>query len=102
MQDLKIFSSMTEKCLLDNNYANVLCSFYFVCADCNFGLSKEEVFDGRKSGLKVIYIYMDPDYMPTNKFTNKSGAYSFGIILFELIIAVNPVTWSSESSSITC
>lgn len=56
----------------------------------DFGLSKEEVFDGRKSALKGTYGYMDPDYMSTNKFTKKSDVYSFGIILFELITAINP------------
>jgi serine/threonine protein kinase len=56
----------------------------------DFGLSKEEVFDGRKSALKGTYGYMDPDYMSTNKFTKNSDIYSFGIILFELITAINP------------
>ncbi|XP_073113228.1 calcium/calmodulin-regulated receptor-like kinase 2 isoform X2 [Elaeis guineensis] len=56
----------------------------------DFGLSKEEVFDGRKSGLKGTYGYMDPEYMSTNKLTKKSDIYSFGIILFELITAINP------------
>lgn len=56
----------------------------------DFGLSKEEVFDGRKSGLKGTYGYMDPDYMSTNKFTKKSDIYSFGIILFELVTVINP------------
>ncbi|XP_065006220.1 calcium/calmodulin-regulated receptor-like kinase 2 isoform X2 [Musa acuminata AAA Group] len=56
----------------------------------DFGLSKEETFDDRKSGLKGTYGYMDPDYMSTSKFTKKSDIYSFGIILFELITAINP------------
>ena len=56
----------------------------------DFGLSKEEVFDGRFSGLKGTYGYMDPDYMSTNNYTKKSDIYSFGIILFELVTAINP------------
>jgi serine/threonine protein kinase len=56
----------------------------------DFGLSKEEVYDGRKSVLKGTYGYMDPDYMSTNKFTKKSDVYSFGIILFELMTGINP------------
>lgn len=69
-----------------------MCSVCFTwCVQvADFGLSKEEVFDGRKSGLKGTYGYMDPDYMSTNKFTKKSDVYSFGIILFELITAINP------------
>nr|DAD35130.1 TPA_asm: hypothetical protein HUJ06_005770 [Nelumbo nucifera] len=56
----------------------------------DFGLSKEEVFDGRKSGLKGTYGYIDPEYMSTNRFTKKSDIYSFGIIIFELITAIHP------------
>uniref|UniRef100_A0A1D1XJ48 Putative leucine-rich repeat receptor-like serine/threonine-protein kinase At5g15730 n=1 Tax=Anthurium amnicola TaxID=1678845 RepID=A0A1D1XJ48_9ARAE len=56
----------------------------------DFGLSKEEVFDGRKSGLKGTYGYMDPDYVSSSKFTKKSDIYSFGIIIFELVTAINP------------
>lgn len=54
----------------------------------DFGLSKEDIYAGRI--LKGAYSYMDPDYMSTNKFTKKSDIYSFGIIMFELITAINP------------
>lgn len=33
---------------------------------------------------------MDPDYMSTSKVTKKSDIYSFGIIIFELVTAINP------------
>ncbi|CAK9175807.1 unnamed protein product [Ilex paraguariensis] len=56
----------------------------------DFGLSKEEIFDGCNSGLKGTYGYIDPVYIATNKFTMKSDIYSFGIILFELITAIHP------------
>ncbi|KAI3976653.1 hypothetical protein MKX01_008511 [Papaver californicum] len=56
----------------------------------DFGLSKEEVFDGRKSGLKGIYGYMDPDYISSSRLTKKSDVYSFGIIIFELITGIHP------------
>ncbi|KVI02598.1 Protein kinase, catalytic domain-containing protein [Cynara cardunculus var. scolymus] len=56
----------------------------------DFGLSKEEVWDGRNSGVKGTYGYIDPVYISTNKFTTKSDIYSFGIILFELITAIHP------------
>jgi interleukin-1 receptor-associated kinase 1 len=61
---------------------------YVYVAD--FGLSKEEVFDERNSGLKGTYGYIDPVYISTNKFTMKSDIYSFGIIMFELITAIHP------------
>nr|XP_023873120.1 calcium/calmodulin-regulated receptor-like kinase 2 isoform X2 [Quercus suber] len=56
----------------------------------DFGLSKEEVFDGRNSGLKGTYGYIDPVYVSTNNFTMKSDIYSFGIIIFELITSIHP------------
>ncbi|KAK3132196.1 hypothetical protein QOZ80_6AG0517330 [Eleusine coracana subsp. coracana] len=69
---------------------NILLDHSMKAKVADFGLSKEEVYDGRKSGLKGTYGYMDPDYMSTNKFTKKSDVYSFGIILFELITGINP------------
>ncbi|KAF7094876.1 hypothetical protein CFC21_097152 [Triticum aestivum] len=74
----------------DLKSANILLDESMRAKVADFGLSKEEVFDGSKSGLKGTYGYMDPDYMSTNKFTKKSDVYSFGIILFELITAINP------------
>ncbi|XP_078160103.1 protein kinase superfamily protein [Carex rostrata] len=74
----------------DLKSANILLDRSMRAKVADFGLSKEEVFDGRKSGLKGTYGYMDPDYMSTNKFTKKSDIYSFGIILFELITVINP------------
>ncbi|KAM0058085.1 putative protein kinase RLK-Pelle-LRR-I-2 family [Helianthus debilis subsp. tardiflorus] len=56
----------------------------------DFGLSKEEVYDDKKSCVKGTYGYIDPVYASTNKFTKKSDIYSFGIILFELITAIHP------------
>eukprot|EP00268_Persea_americana_P039967 TRINITY_DN3962_c0_g2_i1.p1 TRINITY_DN3962_c0_g2~~TRINITY_DN3962_c0_g2_i1.p1 ORF type:complete len:425 (-),score=68.11 TRINITY_DN3962_c0_g2_i1:300-1574(-) len=74
----------------DLKSANILLDGMMRAKVADFGLSKEEVFDGRNSGLKGTYGYMDPEYMSTNKFTKKSDIYSFGIILFELITAINP------------
>ncbi|RWW30785.1 hypothetical protein GW17_00004633 [Ensete ventricosum] len=74
----------------DLKSANILLDKSMRAKVADFGLSKEETFDDRKSGLKGTYGYMDPDYMSTNQFTKKSDIYSFGIILFELITAINP------------
>ncbi|KAF6140229.1 hypothetical protein GIB67_000277 [Kingdonia uniflora] len=53
-------------------------------------LSKEEIFDDRRTSLKGTYGYIDPDYISTRKFTTKSDIYSFGIIIFEFITAIHP------------
>ncbi|KAK2663194.1 hypothetical protein Ddye_001768 [Dipteronia dyeriana] len=74
----------------DLKSANILLDHSMRAKVADFGLSKEEVFDGRKSCLKGTYGYMDPAYMSTNKLTMKSDIYSFGIIIFELITAIHP------------
>nr|AIA96098.1 Pkinase_Tyr/Pkinase [uncultured bacterium] len=61
----------------DLKSANILLDKSMRAKVADFGLSKEEVYDGRKSGLKGTYGYMDPDYMSTCKFTKKSDIYSF-------------------------
>ncbi|KAF3444932.1 hypothetical protein FNV43_RR14625 [Rhamnella rubrinervis] len=74
----------------DLKSANILLDRSMRAKVADFGLSKEEVFDGRNSGLKGTYGYIDPVYISTNKFTMKSDIYSFGIIMFELITAIHP------------
>ncbi|KAJ9562292.1 hypothetical protein OSB04_007452 [Centaurea solstitialis] len=74
----------------DLKSANILLDHLTRAKVADFGLSKEEVYDGRNSGLKGTYGYIDPVYISTNKFTMKSDIYSFGIILFELITAIHP------------
>ncbi|KAL8234068.1 hypothetical protein R6Q59_020168 [Mikania micrantha] len=74
----------------DLKSANILLDHLMRAKVADFGLSKEEVYDGRNSGLKGTYGYIDPVYISTNKFTMKSDIYSFGIILFELITAIHP------------
>lgn len=74
----------------DLKSANILLDNALRAKVADFGLSKEEVYDGRYSGLKGTYGYMDPHYVSTNNYTKSSDIYSFGIILFELITAINP------------
>ncbi|KAL1338270.1 hypothetical protein HN51_032951 [Arachis hypogaea] len=74
----------------DLKSANILLDHSMRAKVADFGLSKEEVFDGRNSGLKGTYGYMDPAYISTSKLTMKSDIYSFGVIIFELITAIHP------------
>lgn len=46
------------------------------------------VFDRMNFGLKGIYGYMDLMYISINKYILKSDIYSFGVIIFELIIVI--------------
>lgn len=74
----------------DLKSANILLDRTMRAKVADFGLSKEQSFDGRNSSLKGTYGYIDPSYISTNKFTTKSDIFSFGVILFELITAINP------------
>ncbi|CAL0299090.1 unnamed protein product [Lupinus luteus] len=74
----------------DLKCANILLDHSMRAKVADFGLSKEEVLDGRNSALRGTYGYMDPAYISTNKLTTKSDIYSFGIIIFELITAIPP------------
>ncbi|KAL2552168.1 putative leucine-rich repeat receptor-like serine/threonine-protein kinase [Forsythia ovata] len=74
----------------DLKSANILLDRAMRAKVADFGLSKEEVFEGQNSGLKGTYGYIDPVYISTNKFTTKSDIYSFGVILFELITGIHP------------
>ncbi|XP_019452984.1 PREDICTED: calcium/calmodulin-regulated receptor-like kinase 2 [Lupinus angustifolius] len=74
----------------DLKSANILLDNSMRAKVADFGLSKEEAFDGQNCGLKGTYGYIDPAYVSTSKLTMKSDIYSFGIILFELITAIHP------------
>ncbi|KAH9624103.1 hypothetical protein KSS87_009400 [Heliosperma pusillum] len=74
----------------DLKSANILLDQTMRAKVADFGLSKEDVFDGRKSSLKGTYGYMDPAYITTSKSSLKSDIYSLGVILFELITAIHP------------
>lgn len=57
----------------------------------DFGLSREEVVDEQASKLKGTFGYLDPEYISTRTFTKKSDVYGYGVLLFELIAARNPL-----------
>ncbi|CAI0553260.1 unnamed protein product [Linum tenue] len=74
----------------DLKSANILLDLSMRAKVADFGLSKEDAFDERNSGLKGTYGYIDPVYIATNRFTTKSDIYSFGVIIFELITGIHP------------
>ncbi|KAL9231267.1 hypothetical protein vseg_006514 [Gypsophila vaccaria] len=74
----------------DLKSANILLDSTMRAKVADFGLSKEDIFDGRKSSLKGTYGYMDPAYITTSKSSLKSDIYSLGVIFFELITAIHP------------
>ncbi|KAE9450423.1 hypothetical protein C3L33_17673, partial [Rhododendron williamsianum] len=75
--------------LRDLKSANILLDRSMRAKVADFRLSKEQTSDGRKSSLKGTYGYMDPAYISTSQFMTKSDIFSFGVILFELIVAMS-------------
>ncbi|GJT68544.1 probable LRR receptor-like serine/threonine-protein kinase isoform X2 [Tanacetum coccineum] len=45
--------------------------------------------------------YLDPEYLLTHKLTHKSGIYSLGVVLFEILTSMKPIH-VEEISSVSC
>lgn len=57
----------------------------------DFGLSREEMVSKKVSNIQGTFGYLDPEYISTRSFTKKSDVYSYGVLLFELVAARNPL-----------
>ncbi|CAO2833482.1 unnamed protein product [Amaranthus hypochondriacus] len=75
----------------DIKSSNILLDQSMKARVADFGLSREEVVDGQACNLKGTFGYLDPEYISTRTFTKKSDVYSYGVLLFELIAARNPL-----------
>ncbi|XP_010694279.2 calcium/calmodulin-regulated receptor-like kinase 1 [Beta vulgaris subsp. vulgaris] len=75
----------------DIKSSNILLDQSMRARVADFGLSREEVVDEQASKLKGTFGYLDPEYISTRTFTKKSDVYGYGVLLFELIAARNPL-----------
>lgn len=75
----------------DIKSSNILLDQTMRARVADFGLSREEMVDGHASNLRGTFGYLDPEYISSRTFTKKSDVYSYGVLLFELIAARNPL-----------
>ncbi|XP_047945124.1 calcium/calmodulin-regulated receptor-like kinase 1 [Salvia hispanica] len=75
----------------DIKSSNILLDHSMRARVADFGLSREEMVNKKVSNIQGTFGYLDPEYISTRSFTKKSDVYSYGVLLFELVAARNPL-----------
>ncbi|KAL6137556.1 hypothetical protein ACLB2K_062848 [Fragaria x ananassa] len=83
----------------DVKSANILLTENFLAKASDFGLSRNFPTDGGTHISTVVAGtpgYLDPEYYRTSRLNEKSDAYSFGIVLLEIITSRPVITGAVE------
>ncbi|KAH6834805.1 Protein kinase superfamily protein [Perilla frutescens var. hirtella] len=76
----------------DIKSSNILLDESMRARVADFGLSREaKASSTRASDIQGTFGYVDPDYLKTRSFSEKSDVYSYGVLLFELVAGRNPL-----------
>ncbi|KAL5576819.1 hypothetical protein UlMin_018518 [Ulmus minor] len=87
----------------DVKTTNILINEDLQAKICDFGLSRAFPLEG-ESHVSTVVVgtlgYLDPEYFLTNRLTEKSDVFSFGIVLLEIITGRFAITKNSEKDHI--
>ncbi|CAL5345632.1 unnamed protein product [Camellia sinensis] len=88
----------------DMKSTNILLDDKYKAKVSDFGTSTSIDVDNTHLTTRVqgTFGYLDPEYFQSSQFTDKSDAYSFGVVIVELLIGQKPIssTRSQESRSL--
>ncbi|GLJ24354.1 hypothetical protein SUGI_0464910 [Cryptomeria japonica] len=85
----------------DIKSSNILLDNTFTPKVADFGLSRLRPSDDRH--LSIMFAsgtpgYVDPEFVRSNQFTDKSDVFSFGVVLVELLTGLKPLLSIGEST----
>ncbi|GJX87328.1 probable LRR receptor-like serine/threonine-protein kinase isoform X2 [Tanacetum coccineum] len=79
----------------DIKTSNILIESKLTAKVDDFGLSRlAPLLDDY--GVGPNYGYLDPEYLLTHKLTHKSDVYSLGVVIFEILTSIKPISHAKD------